>query len=47
MVWALLVILGLYFVGAVLIQARLTLQNRMFDWNNESTWWRLSLTRAV
>lgn len=30
------VTLLLYFVGVVLIQRWLTLQNRMFYWNNES-----------
>lgn len=33
---AVIVILGLYFVGVVLIQGWLTFQNRMFYWNNES-----------
>lgn len=52
MLWAVPVILGLYFVGVVLIQGRLTLQNRMFYWNNESVQLinvvlRLSFTRAL
>lgn len=50
--WAVPMILGLYFVGVVLIQGRLTLQNRMFYWNNESVQLinvllRLSFTRAL